>query len=279
MDICLVFAEPSGANRKASLLHRLASEARNPVLVVSDSDMRVTPDYLSRVVSPLADPEVGLVTCTYRGDCALSLPAKMEALYMGVTFLPSALVAGRFFGLPFALGASVALRKADLERAGGYKAIEDYLADDYQLGSRIYGLGLKVRLSDYVIVSEIGDTTLSEEWDREVRWARCNRVSRPLEYPGILLMLSTPLAGAFALVTGFTPSAVQALWISVTLRWTVAYLVSQVTADKTSRRCLAWLPARDFLSLLVWLAGGMGRRVKWRGEEFVLDRDGRMRPV
>ncbi len=277
VEIRLVFGETLGSNRKASLLHRIASEARNPLLVISDSDMRVTPDYLRRVVAPLSDGDVGLVTCTYRGDQALSLPAKLEALHMGVTFLPSALVAGRFLGLPFALGASVALRKADLDRLGGFAAIAEYLADDYQLGARMFGLGLKVRLSDYVIVNVIGRTTLQDEWQREVRWARCSRVSRPLEYPGILLMFSTPLAGALAVVTGFASSARQALGVSMLLRWAVAYYISGITNDKTSRRCLAWLPVRDFLSFLVWVAGAIGKRVTWRGEEFVLDHDGRMK--
>ena len=279
LDIRLVVGETFGSNRKASLLHHLAQAARNPILVVSDSDMRVRPHYLKRVVAPLADDGVGLVTCTYRGDHALSIPAKLEALYMGVTFLPSALVAGRFLGLPFALGASVALRKADLERMGGFAAIADYLADDYQLGARMYGLGLKVRLSDYIMDSVIGSTTFREEWDREVRWARCNRVSRPLEYPGILLLYTTPLAAALALLSGFAPAAKEALWISLLLRWFVAYSISGVTQDKTSRQCLPLLPVRDFLSFLVWLAGAVGRRIEWRGESFLLDGDGRMRPA
>jgi ceramide glucosyltransferase len=279
VKIRLVFGEALGSNRKASLLHHIASKAQNPMLVISDSDMRVTPDYLRRVVAPLADEDVGLVTCTYRGEEALSLPAKLEALHMGVTFLPSALVGGRFLGLPFALGASVALRKADLERMGGFAAIADYLADDYQLGARIYGLGLKVRLSDYVIVNVIGRTTLQDEWQREIRWARCSRVSRPLEYPGILLMFTTPLASALAVLTGFAPSAQQVLGASMVLRWFVAYWISGITNDKTSRRCLAWLPVRDFLSFLVWVAGALGKRVTWRGEEFVLGHDGRMRPA
>ena len=279
VDIRLVFSDTFGSNRKASLLHHIAQAARNPILVISDSDMRVTPDYLSRVVAPLADGEVGLVTCTYRGDQALSLPAKLEALYMGVTFLPSALLAGRFLGLPFALGASVAVRKADLERIGGFAAIADYLADDYQLGARVYGLGLKVRLSDYVMASVIGSSTFKEEWQREVRWARCNRVSRPLEYPGILLLFTTPLAMALVVLTGFAPSAKEALWVSLVLRWLVAYSISGITEDKTSRQCLALLPVRDFLSFLVWLAGAVGKRVVWRGETFVLDHDGRMKPA
>jgi ceramide glucosyltransferase len=277
IDIAVVFGQASGANRKAALLDRIAGHARNPVLVVSDSDTRVTPDYLRRVVAPLADERIGLVTCTYRGDDALSLPAKLESLYMGVTFLPSALVAGRFLGLPFALGASVALRKDDLARMGGFRAISDYLADDYQLGSRIYGLGLRVRLSNYVIVSIIGRTKFRDQWEREVRWARCNRVSRPHEYPGILIMFTTPLAGALALVTGFTLAAKQVLGMSVLLRWVVAYLISGYTGDKTSRRCLVLLPLRDFLSFVVWAAGAAGKGVSWRGEDFILEHDGRMR--
>ena len=116
--IRLLVIEPFGANRKASLLHGLAAAAHHEVLVASDSDMRVTPDYLRRIVAPLADERVGLVTCPYQGDLALNFTARLEALHMGATFLPMMLAGRGFLDMRFAMGATAALRRSDLERIG-----------------------------------------------------------------------------------------------------------------------------------------------------------------
>ncbi len=278
-DIQLVVAPVTHTNHKASLLHALARKVRYPILVVSDSDMRATPDYLRRVVAPLADERVALVTCLYRGETPLSLAARLEALYMGVTFLPSVLVARWVLSMRFALGATLALRRGDLVRLGGFAALADYLADDYQLGVRMAGLGRRVYLSDYVVACVLGVTTFREGWDREVRWAQCSRVSRPLGYLGLLFTFSTPLAMVLALVTGFGFPARLALAVSLLLRWLVAWLVTGYTGDWKLRRWLIWLPVRDMLSALVWCAGLVGRRVVWRGEAFRLRGDGRIVPI
>ncbi len=276
--IRLIVAEAFGANRKASLLHQMEQEARYETLVVSDSDMRATPEYLQRVVSPLADERIGLVTCPYRGVSALNLAAGLEALHMGVTFLPSVVVARKFLDMRFAMGATVVLRRQDLARLGGFASMADYLADDYQLGARIAGLGLKVHLSSYVMACVLGASSFREQWHREVRWMRCSRVSRPREYPGLLLSFSTPLAVVWTLASGFEPESWQALLVSLVVRWTVAWLVSGRTGDRESRRWLLWLPVRDMLTALTWCVGGIGRRIVWRGEEFELQPGGLMRP-
>jgi len=277
--IRLIIAQPLGANRKASLLHSLVEQARYETLVVSDSDMRATPDYLRRVVAPLADERVGLVTCPYWGTTTLNFTAGLEALHMGVTFLPSVVVARKVLDMRFAMGATVALRRRDLTRIGGFAALADYLADDYQLGARIAGLGLKVRLSDYVMSCVLGATRFREQWDREVRWMRCAHVSRPLEYPGLLISFATPLSLVLVLATGFEPASLRALAVSLLLRWAVAWLISGRTGDREARRWLLWLPARDVLSALTWCVGGLGRRIAWRGEEFILQPGGKMQPV
>lgn len=273
--IKLVVGRPLGANQKVSLLYYMEREASYDVLVLSDSDMRVGPDYLRRVVAPLAESDVGLVTCPYRGEDAISLPAKLEALHMSVIFLPSVIIAWKL-GLSFALGATVVVRRRDLMRIGGFQAIADYLADDFQLGFRIGSLGLKTMLSNYVTVSVLGRTTFAEQWNREVRWARCNRVSRPREYPGILLTLPTPLAGAFALVSRFSPQSQQILLLSLTLRLISAWLISGYAGDREGRKYLFLLPLREVLSSLVWLAGLVGRRIVWRGREYILEEHGKM---
>jgi ceramide glucosyltransferase len=265
-----------GPNRKASLLHHLATQARHDILVISDSDMRVTPDYLRRVVVPLADPTIGLVTCCYRGETSLTLAAGLEALHIGVSFLPSVIVANKVFKLGFAMGATAALRRSDLMRLGGFKSISDFLADDYQLGARVAQLGLKVHLSDYVVATVLGATRFREQWHREVRWNRCARVSQPRSYPGLLITFATPLALLLLVISGFAAIGWQALLVSLVMRWLVAYLISGYTGDVDSRRWLLWLPVRDLLSAVVWLVGGLGRRIVWRGDRYILRSDGRM---
>ena len=250
-NIRLIVAPVQGANRKAGMLHILAGQARHPILVMNDSDMRVTTDYLRRVVAPLADSQVGLVTCLYRGASPVTLTARLEALHMGITFLPSVLVGRKVIRMRFAMGSTEVIRKKDLERLGGFSPIADYLADDYQLGQRVAKLGLRVHLSNYVITCILGATTFKTQWDREVRWAQCNRISRPVEYPGLLLSFSTPLAVLLLVISGFTWSAWQVLIISLLLRWTLGWLVSGYTGDEVSRRWLFWLPMRDMLSAAV----------------------------
>jgi ceramide glucosyltransferase len=278
-DIRLIISEPIGTNRKASLLHRLQQEARHDILVASDSDMRVTPDYLHRVVAPLADEEIGLVTCPYRGNEPETLTAGLEILHMGVSFLPAVILARSIIKMRFAMGASVTLRRRDLAKIGGFAALANYLADDYLLGARISGLGLKVHLSRYIMTCILGATTFRKQWDREVRWMRCARISRPREYPGWLFSFTTPLALALLVATGFESLAVQLLLLSLLWRWVAAWLISGQTGDSESRRWLIWLPLRDILSATTWLVGGLGRRIVWRDEVFTLQDDGRMKPL
>lgn len=279
LNIRLIVAPVIGFNRKASILHTLAREARYEVLVLSDSDMRVTPTYLRRVVAPLRDECVGLVTCPYRGEMPVTFTAKLEALYMGVTFLPSVIVARRFLKMRFAMGATNAVRRRDLKRIGGFAAFADYLADDYQLGVRIANLGMRVHLSDYIVSTILGATTFREQWQREVRWAHCNRISRPMEYPGLILSFSTPLALLLLIATGLSRLGWTVLLLTLLLRWTVAWLVTIPTHNAALRRHLIWLPVRDMLTALIWCAGLLSRRVMWRGEAFVLEPGGLLRPL
>ncbi len=266
-----LFVNPSRTrNRKVGLLARLAAEAKYPILVASDSDMRVGPDYLRRVVPPLDDPNVGLVTCPYRGAEPRTLTARLETLYMGVTFMPSIMVARKILNMRFAMGATVALRRDALERIGGFESFANYLADDYELGYRIASSGKRVVLSTYIVNSILGATTFPEQWEREVRWAHCNRLSRPLQYPGLLITFTSPLAFLLLVASHFQLWALGVLVASVFLRWAVGLLVTRWTKDWAARRWLIWLPIRDFLTALVWCAGIVGRRVVWRGEVYAL---------
>jgi ceramide glucosyltransferase len=195
---------------------------------------------------------------------------------MGACFLPAVLVARQFLAMRFALGATLALRRSDLVRLGGFAVLAGYLADDYQLGARVAALGLRVHLSDYVIACTLGASTFREEWNREVRWARTNRVCRPVEYPVMLLTFSTPLALLAAMGTHFAAPELIMLLVSLLLRSLMAWAVSGYSGDPEVRRAILWLPVRDILSGVVWLAGLFGRHVMWRGERFRLHPDGSM---
>src|SRR6266446_6081381 len=140
-----------GANVKVSNLAQMVAEARYDYLIVNDSDILVEPDYLRRVTAPLADLRVGMVTCLYRGVAGATLGSRLEALGISTDFCPSVLAARQLEGIRFGLGSTLAFRRAELEKIGGFTSFVDYLADDYELGKRIAGLGLAVELSDVVV--------------------------------------------------------------------------------------------------------------------------------
>jgi ceramide glucosyltransferase len=276
VNIRLMVVEPGGPNHKASLLDHLANQARYDYFVVSDSDMRVTKDYLRRVIAPLADEEIGMVTCAYRGDDAQTFTARLETLHMGVTFLPSVVVARKFLDMRFAMGATMAMRREDIVQIGGFNSVIDYLADDYEIAIRIVQLGRRIVLSDYIVVDTLGSTSFQEQIDREVRWARCNRANRPLEYPGLLITFSTTFALSLLLVSRFAAYAWWMLLLALFLRWMTAWVIAEWTEDHESQRWIIWTPLRDLLSTYVWFLGAYSRRVTWRDEEFVVDHEGRM---
>jgi len=275
----IVIAKPLGANAKVSNLYALASAARYDILVMSDSDMRVTPDYLQQVVAALADTSTGIVTCCYRGSELSGLAAHMAALYCSTTYMPAAVVAWRLFKMPVAFGSTMVVRRSDLESIGGFAAIADHLADDYQLASRVQQRGKRVVLSPYVVQDVRGAESWRAVWEREVRWIRCVRASRPMEYPGLLLSFSLPLAIAAAFVMGFDTLGRNLIVGSLLVRWATTWLMAGYTHDALTRRMLAWLPLRDLLSFVVWCDGVIGREVEWRGKRFVVQPNGLLQPI
>jgi ceramide glucosyltransferase len=275
-SIRLIHTSILGTNRKASILHQLAGEARYDILAVSDSDMYVDPNYLTEVVAPLADEEAGLVTCPYRAAALETFTARLEAMHMSVTFMPSVMIGRKLLGMRFGLGASLIVRRAALDAIGGFLIVANYLADDYEIGYRIRRAGYKVVLSRYIMIDRLGATRFMEQWHREVRWARCVRVSRPLEYPFMVLTFSTPLSIAALFISNFSSLAIQLTAVSLLLRWVLAWFITGHIQDTELRPWLPWLPVRDMLSALVWLAAMFGHTVYWRGERFLMDSDGHL---
>jgi len=183
----LVCPKILGANVKVSNLAQMLAEARNDWLIVNDSDIRVESDYLRRVTAPLVDARIGMVTCLYRGVAGATLGSHLEGLGISTDFCPSVLAAWQLEGgIRFGLGSTLAFRRTELEKIGGFASFVDYLADDYELGKRIAGLGLTVKLSDVVVETYLPSYRLREFFAHQLRWARGVRDARAGGYIGLI---------------------------------------------------------------------------------------------
>lgn len=258
-------------NGKVGSLMDLAREARNPILIVSDSDIQVDGDYLVRVTAPLADPKVGLVTCLYRPSGA-TFPARFEGLGISTEFAPSTLVA-RMVGVDeFAMGSTIALRRSDLDRIGGFEAVADYLADDFQLGHKIHALGLKCVLSDVVVETHMSGSW-RDVWRHQVRWARTIRVSNFWGYLGLPITFATVWT-CIAAVIGRWDLAFM-LFATRMMMATVAGWVTMRSPEVL--RLWPVIPLRDLFGAAVWVVGLFGRTVIWRGVRLTILPGGRIR--
>ena len=257
-------------NRKVGSLMDLTRAARYPILVVNDADIRVEPDYLAQVTEPLSDPNVGLVTCMFRpeGDTPA---ARFEALGVATDLVPSMLVARALGVKDFASGATMAFRRTDLDRIGGFEAIADHLADDYQLGHRMHVLGLKCVLSDTIVATHLGGGW-RDVWTHQVRWARTVRVSKFWGYLGLPVAFATIWALALAAAGdwGWAAALLAARMAMATAGgWTVL-------RNPDVLRLWVLIPFRDLLTAAAWLVGLFGNTVTWRGRVLILDREGRI---
>jgi ceramide glucosyltransferase len=272
-------AERIGANRKVSMLARLAREAQHEILVLTDGDVRVTPTYLREVVAPFADRSVGAITSLYRGIAEKNLGAELEAIGAASDFFAGVVMANWMEGITFGLGASIVTRKEWVAKIEGFAAIADMLADDYELGHRIAKAGGKIVLSREVVWTMYPAQTARSFWQHQVRWSRTVRLCRPLSFAGLIFTHGLPWALLAALIA-------PAPWIAAT--YLIAYLILRLTmgwtvgvwgvGDDIVRRKLWLVPLRDAIHFVVWLASFASNRIHWGGEEYTI-RKGRLVPT
>jgi ceramide glucosyltransferase len=269
--IRLVCASSEAANAKVGVLIELGKEARYPLLLVNDSDIRVPSDYLRRIVGPLEDPAVGLVTCLYSA-VSDHWPGRWEALGIATDFAPSVLVAPLVGVREFGLGSTLLFRAADLLAIGGFEALTDYIADDYQLARRITGLGRRVVLSKLAVETCLTGRTWGDVWRHQVRWARTIRVSRGGGYAGLPLA-NASLWALVALVAGAWWAALPLLVLRLAAGLTVG---AGILGSRETLRYFYLIPLRDLWGFAVWLCGLAGNTVEWRTSHLRLARDGRI---
>jgi ceramide glucosyltransferase len=273
IPVSLHVVRTTAPNAKAGVLAELARHARHPILLVNDSDITVPPDYLRGVTAPLADPQTGLVTCLYRA-AAGSWPSRAEALGIATEFAPSVLVARLLGVAEFALGSTMAFRAATLQQIGGFDAISQYLADDYQLGRHISQLGYRIRFASPVVETNLGAETWAQVWRHQVRWSRTIRVSRASGYYGYAVTHAT-LWALVALASGAWWAAAAALGLRMIAG---IWIGAGVLQDRNTLRYFWMIPLRDLFGFAVWIAGLFGDTVVWRGQTLRLRRDGKIAP-
>jgi len=271
LPIRLVRSRTVAPNRKVGVLADLAAEARHSVLLVNDSDILVPPDYLRRTVAPLSNPGVGMVTCLYRAR-AESLAARFEATGIATDFAPSVLVAPLVGVSEFALGSTMVFRASDLAAIGGFAAIADYIADDYQLSRRISALGRRVVLSECVVETSVPEAGWTGMWRHQLRWARTIRLSRGDGYAGLPLTNATLWALALAAAGQWVVAAVL-----LGLRVTAGMVTAVGVLGDWRAIAGAWMiPFRDLFGLAIWAGGLFGSEVVWRDARLTLVREGKI---
>ena len=274
-----VAAGIQGLNNKVTKLCRLAREARHEIMVASDADIRVEPDYLRRVVAPFGDPAVGAVTCLYRGMTAGNLWSELEDLNLTSDLMASMLVARKVEGVTFTLGATMAVTRSRLAEIGGFEGLVDCAADDHDLGCRLVARGYRVELAPCVVETLCTSSTAREYFLHHLRWGVVTRHCRPWGYAALLFTRGLPWSIA---------AAVAAPSRAVAIGFLVAYLIARLSMafttgayglkDPLLPRKWWLIPLHDAIWLFIWVATLFMNRVSWRGTELNV-RQGRFVPV
>ena len=274
--------ERLGTSGKVSNLVQMSRVARTPFVLVNDSDIRVEPGYLAAVMAAFEDGKVGMVTAPYRGRTApaATVWSKLEALGIATDFMPGVLTARMLEGgIRFGLGSTLAMRRSALTEAGGFEAVIECLADDYELGARIARAGHRVELCAEVVETSVPAYIFSAFFDHQLRWARSTRDSRRWGYLGLGVTYCLPWALALCVASGFALWSFSLLSVVVLVRVSVALSVGVgLLRDGQVLRDIWLLPVRDCFGLFFWLWSYAGDTVLWRGERFRL-RDGRISKI
>jgi ceramide glucosyltransferase len=273
---------PDYINAKVAAMELMEASAAYDILVISDSDVRVTPDYLRAVALSFALPQVGAMTCPYRGVAAEGgLWARLEAVGMSVEMTAGVLAARAVEGMRFVLGPTMAFRRETIQRMGGFKVAADYHGDDFVLGNDTWKHGETVVLSHHVIDHMVINSSFWASMKHQVRWMKSTRFSRPAGHLGTSLTFSVPfgllaLAGAAAL--GHWGVGLVLLGWALATRWALAVVVGRmVVEDRSWFGLLVLYPIRDLMGFCFWAASYWGRRILWRGKVFKLLPGGKMR--
>jgi ceramide glucosyltransferase len=267
----------AGTNGKVNNMIGGLLHARYDILVISDSDILLPPDYLQAIVAPLADPEVGCACTLYKAAGARTWYEKMELLTLNADFMPNVIFAHVSGASRFCLGASAALHRATLERIGGLESLADYLVEDYEMGRRIAMLGRDIAIVPRFVDTIVDLQSPSQWWNHQVYWDQNTRAARPFAFFATAVIRSVPFALLYAAARLGNAMGLGVLAGACAIRMAAAAVIlNRVLRDREGLRSLWLLPFRDIASLATWLLAFLKRTTVWRGARFVLTRDGRL---
>jgi ceramide glucosyltransferase len=280
----LLSGTPPWPNARCYSLSVMAPEAAHDLLVITDSDVRVRPDFLRKVIAPFADPQIGASTCLYRGDATgLGLWGLMEGMGMSVEMSAGVVVADMLEGMCFTLGPCMIVRREALNAFGGFSKLGYYYADDFMLGNLVAASGSTVQLSSHIIDHCIVNDSFWRNFSHQWSWMKSTRFSRPWGHLGTGLTFATPF-GLLGLLAGYAMGMPLLGWSLLAWSWFSRVLLclaagGWVVGDPAAYR-LCWLyPLRDLLGFVLWVASYTSRKVGWRDDRFVLEKGGLMRKI
>jgi ceramide glucosyltransferase len=273
---------PTWPNAKVFSLEKMIALSDRSYFVISDSDVRVAPDFLRNTIPPLLDPKAGLVTCMYRGMPASDLWSSLEALGLSVEMSSGVMVADMLEGMRFALGPAMTVRRDAIDTIGGIAVTADYYSDDFELGNRIWQKGYRVVLSHHIVKNVLTPRSALRTLGDQLRWMKSTRYSRPAGHLGTGLTFAMPF-GILGLIAGAAlghwilgisligAALVNRIVQSIVVGWGIA------KDPRAVSRC--WLyPLRDLVGFFIWCGSYASRRFYWRGEMYVFRRGGRIMP-
>jgi ceramide glucosyltransferase len=273
---------PTWPNAKVFSLQKMIAATDRSYFVISDSDVRVAPDFLRNTIPPLLDPKVGLVTCMYRGIPSSDFWSTLEALGLSVEMASGVMVADMLEGMRFALGPAMTVRRDAIDAIGGIAATADYYSDDFELGNRIWSKGFKVALSHYIVKNVLTPRSAVRTLGDQLRWMKSTRYSRPAGHLGTGLTFAMPFG-----ILGFAAAGGLGNWALAWAFLGVAFLNRMIQsiaigggiARDPRSLALCWLyPLRDLAGFFVWVGSYTSRRFYWRGETYAFGKGGRIAP-
>ncbi len=269
----LMAGEPPYSNAKVHSLDRMLAAAQNDLVVMSDSDTRVTSQLLHTVAAEFQDSKIGVATCPYRAIAGQSFWSRLEATGLNTDFMAGILVARMIEGMQFAVGPTIAARRGVLESIGGFDRLKDYLAEDFVMGKFAAEAGHGVMLSSYVIehhIAGVHSQDFRHNAAHRLRWMRSTRRSRPWGYAGLFFTMPVPIAVA-------TVALVPRLWMAATAVLAIRFVAAYVVSSRVLRARITWalLPVEDVLGFCFWIAGFFGNTIQWRGRRYRVFPDGR----
>ncbi len=275
----IINTELHGTNYKVSNLINMNPYIKYEYLLISDSDMRVSQNYLSQVMEPFSDEKVGVITCLYSGRSTGRITSKLNAMFINTWFLPSVLISRILQPMKYCLGATMIVKRGILSKIGGFESLSNHLADDYILGKLISSLGYKIYLSDYIVENMVEETSLKNLIQHELRWARTLRRVEPIGYALTFLTDSLVLGISLGIILYVIKGSLLLLLIPAFLTLLLRIILHNSSNEITKSENLSeilLIPLRDILSFFIRFISYAGNSVEWRNNTFSVDHLGLM---